>query len=374
MHDCIVLGIGGFGSGVVDCIARRGVSVLGLEQFGPAHNRGSSHGETRIIRKAYFEHPDYVPLCIKAYDLWRSLEADTNTSLMTLCGLMLAGPEEGEAIAGARLAAKQHDLPLENMTADEAMRRFPGFRISEEYAVAYESDAGFLRVENCVQAHIDRANQNGATLRFNEAVQSWTSDGRTVRITTDKAEYESAQLVITAGAWSSQILADLDVSLEVVRKPQFWHEVATSNYNLDAGCPGYLFEQPDGVFYGFPSLDGKVLKVAEHSGGQVVADPSHLNREVNKSDTGPVEDFLTNCLPEVKSPAVRSAICMYTLSADRHFIVDKHPRYENVVIGAGFSGHGFKFTTVLSEAMADLTLDGATGLPVGFLRLRRSTL
>jgi len=372
--DCIVIGAGGFGSGTLDALARRGVNVLGIERFGVAHGRGSSHGETRIIRKAYFEHPDYVPLCIRAYELWEELQAECPQPLYHLCGLMLAGPAEGEAVAGAQLSASRYGVPLDELTPQEAMSRFPGFRIPEEFAVVFEPEAGFLRVEEGVRAHVDRALQHAAALHLGETVVSWTSDGQRVTVQTDRDEYTAAGLVITAGAWASGVLPELADKLSVLRKPQFWHEVTTADYHLENRCPGYLFERPDGIFYGFPTLDGKVLKVAEHSGGAPVDDPTRLDREIHPSDTEPVRRFVADCLPGVKREAVRQSVCMYTMTPDHHFLVDRHPEYVNVVIGAGFSGHGFKFTTVLGEALADLVLTGTTDLPIGFLSLNRETL
>ena len=378
--DCIVIGVGGFGSGVLDHLARRGVKVLGLERFDVAHDRGSSHGQTRIVRKAYFEHPDYVPLCRRAYELWAELQADAGRPLWNLCGLMLAGPEQGEAIAGAKLSAALHQVPIEPLTAREAAARFPGFCIPDEFSVVFEPDAGFLFVEECVRAHVARAMRHGATVRTDESVLRWESDGKAVTVTTDRGEYSAATLVITPGAWATRLLPKLPIPLHVVRKPQFWHETANERHRMENGCPGFLFERPDGVFYGFPSImerignpsyGGRMMKIAEHSGGQTVADPLVVDRDVHPADTEPIARFLASHLPGVDPAPARHSVCMYTLTPDRHFIVDLHPDHPNVVIGCGFSGHGFKFTPVLGEAMADLATHGRTELPIGFLSVRR---
>lgn len=373
-YDVIVLGVGGFGSGTFDHLARRGVRVLGLEQFGIAHDRGSSHGETRIIRKAYFEHPDYVPLLVRAYELWSDLQSSAGRELWNLCGLMLAGPPEGEAIAGAKLAAQMHRLSLEELKLSAARTRFPGFRFRDDFSVVFEADAGFLHVEECVLAHIERAVENGAVMKTGERVLAWSSDGKSIRVRTTQAEYHAGRLVVTAGAWAGRILADLAIPLEVVRKPVFWHNVKTRDYDVTNGASAYLFDMPAGQFYGFPSLDGKSLKVAEHTGGEPVSDPLALDRGIHDSDLRPIRSFLTESMPNVTPDPVRHSVCMYTLSPDRHFIVDRHPQYENVAIGAGFSGHGFKFTSVIGEALADLALDGKTSLPIGFLSLNRPAL
>ena len=380
VFDVIVLGLGGFGSGAAYHLARRGLRVLGLDRFGPAHDRGSSHGETRIIRKAYFEHPDYVPLLLRAYDLWADLEAESQRQLFWKCGLMLAGLPESEAISGARLSANQHDLTIENLSASAAMQRWPGFRVPDSFDVVFEPDAGFLKVEDCVRTHLDRAVTRGATLLFDEPVVSWSSTGNEVRVRTASREFIAASLVITAGSWAAAVLSDLKLPLQVLRKPIFWHETTTAACNLDSGMPTFYFEMPSNVghvsnvphsFYGFPSLDGQALKVAEHSGGDLVDDPLLVDRQLHDSDVRPVSEFLQACLPSVRSQPARHSVCMYTVSPDRHFVVDRHPLFPNVVIGCGFSGHGFKFTSVLGEALADLAANGRTELPIDFLNLRR---
>ncbi len=380
VFDTIVLGVGGFGSGAVYHLAQRGLRVLGLDRFGPAHDRGSSHGETRIIRKAYFEHPDYVPLLLRAYDLWADLEAESQQRLFWQCGLMLAGLPDSEAISGARLSASQHGLTIENLSASAATQRWPGFRVPESFDAVFEPDAGFLKVEDCVRTHLDRATAHGATLLFDEPVISWSSTGREVRVRTANREFVAASLVITAGSWAASVLADLKLPLQVLRKPIFWFETTSPTYNLDASMPTFYFEMPPAVghvsnvpqtFYGFPSLDRRVLKVAQHSGGDIVVDPLLVDRQPRDSDVQPIADFLKTCLPNVRPQPARHSTCLYTITPDRHFVVDRHPEFSNVVIGCGFSGHGFKFTSVLGSVFADLATTGHTELPIDFLSLAR---
>ncbi len=373
-YDCIVLGLGGFGSAALYHAAARGLSVLGLEQFSIGHDRGSSHGETRIIRKAYFEHPDYVPLLLRAYELWRDLEGAEELSLMHLCGLMLAGPPDGETIAGARLSARLHDLVLEDVTPAEFAGRFSGFRIPANFDVVFEPEAGYLEVENCVRAHVDAALRTGATVAADEAVLDWSSVGNTFRVRTSRGEYESAALILTAGAWTSAVLASLALPLEVVRKPQFWFAVRSRAYAENRSTPAFYYELPYGLFYGFPSRDGATLKAAEHSGGDRVSDPGQLDRTVRQRDWESLGRFLRECLPEVDPNPRRSSVCLYTLSPDRHFIVDRHPQLQHVAFGAGFSGHGFKFTPVIGEALVDLAIDGHTKYPIEFLSANRDAI
>jgi sarcosine oxidase len=372
--DCIVIGLGGFGSGTFYHLAKRGVRVLGIEQFGIAHAQGSSHGETRIIRQAYFEHPDYVPLAKRAYDLWRQLEAESGRSLMKLTGVLLAGPPNGEAVGGAKLSAKQHGLLLEEMSPKEAEDRFRGLRFADEFFIVHEPDAGYLFVERCVETHLSEARKLGGVLKTNEAVTDWSSDGRSVRVRTHAGEYEAASLVITAGPWAGELLEDLKVPLKVLRKPVFWSTVRAGFENAIPRWPGFLFELPEGVFYGLPGTDGASLKLAEHTGGQPVQNPAEASRDIDAEDQARIAQFIEHCVPAATAQIVRHNVCFYTMTPDAHFLIDRHPQSPNVVFGAGFSGHGFKFTGVLGQALADLAMHQSTPLPVDFLSLSRSEL
>jgi len=371
--DVVVLGAGGFGSACLAHLASRGASVLGLDAFLPGHDRGSSHGETRIVRQAYFEHPDYVPLLHRAYELWHELHSESQRPLMNLCGLALAGPPDCETVSGARLAAKRHGASLESLSPSDVRERLPGFRIPEGFDVVYEAPGGFLHVEECIRNHIDRAIQAGARLQIGERITSWSSDGRTVRIQTSSGQIEAGSLIITAGAWAGRLLAELPrfPPIEILRKVLLWHDVHSADYSLDTHGCCFLFEMPQGTFYGFPSLDGKTLKLAEHTGGMQVSDPLHLDRQLLPDDTAGPSQFVQRVMPGVNPTPEYHRVCMYSMSPDRHFILDRHPDYSNVVFGAGFSGHGFKFTPVIGEALADLALNGTTDLPIDFLRLNR---
>ena len=372
--DVIVIGVGGFGSGAFYHLAKRGARVLGLDQFGIAHDRGSSHGETRIIRKAYFEHPNYVPLAKEAYELWRDLEAETAKELMRLSGVLLAGPPTGQAVSGAKTSASQHGLLLEEFTAKDATNRFPGLDFDEEFSVVYEPDAGYLHVEKCVEAHITAAQKCGAILKTQETVLDWSSDNQTVKVRTDRNHYEAAGLVITAGPWALKMLGALSLPLKVLRKPVFWAKVNEKLQKTIPSWPCFLFELPEGVFYGLPGLDGLSLKLAEHTGGQVLDDPQNATREILAEDRQAIEGFIRQCVPAARPVFQNHSVCFYTMTPDQHFIVDRHPATENVVFGAGFSGHGFKFTSVIGKALAEMILDGSTSLPVGFLSLSRPLL
>jgi sarcosine oxidase len=369
--DVIVLGVGGMGSAACHQLAARGARVLGLEQFSLVHDRGSSHGETRIIRQAYFEHPDYVPLLLRTYDLWHRLEQSAGRTLFQQVGLALSGVSTGETISGSRLAARQHGLAIEELTATQAGKRWPALSFPENHSVVFEPRAGLLHVEACVQAHIDQAIQSGADIRAGERVLGWKSNGTSITVRTDSAEYSAGALVVTSGAWAGECLRELGLPLRVVRKFVGWFPILHGAFGADQGMPTYFFELPGGTFYGFPSLDGSTVKMAEHSGGQPVDDPSAVDRTMAPDDIVRLAEFARAHLPGLGATPTRHSVCLYTMSPDQHFMIDSHPQWNNVVFAAGFSGHGFKFAPVIGEALADLALNRATDLPIGFLRLNR---
>jgi len=369
--DVIVLGCGAVGGGALHHLARRGLKVLGLERFAPPHDRGSSHGRTRMIRQAYFEHADYVPLVLRAYEEWAELEAAAGRTLYRETGLLEIGPPTGCVVPGVLSAAKRHGLAVDELSPDDIARRFPGFQVPAGMVGVFERRAGFLHVEDGVRAQLEQAAQAGATLHANEAATTWRVEGANVVVETDRGRYEAARLVITAGPWAGQLLADLRVPLVVRRKLQYWFAPRGDAYRADDGTPAFLYETADGVFYGFPVSGPEGMKCAEHSGGATMADPLQQNRDVDTATLARVERFIDACLPELSTTLVDHAPCMYTMSPDEHFLVDVHPQYPQVSFAAGLSGHGFKFAPVLGAALADLATTGRTALPIDFLSVKR---
>lgn len=369
--DVIVWGLGGMGSAAAWRLAAAGARVIGLDQFGPAHDRGSSHGETRIIRKAYFEHPDYVPLLTRAYELWRGLEQGLASPLFHEVGLFLAGPPESVAIRGTVAAAQEHSLPLERLTAAAARTRFPGFQFDDGFEVVWERQAGYLEVERCVLAQLEQACNHGADLRFQTPLLAWHEDDWGVTVETRQGRLRSRSLVVCAGPWSR----DLVPGLEVRRKPVFWFP-APEALTLRQGAGTFFFDLPEGQFYGFPSRNGggcdpATFKLAEHTGGDLVDDLLGVDRSQHPADLEKIRGFLRRHIPGAGLEPTAHGVCLYTLTADHHFLVDRHPDFSRVVVGAGFSGHGFKFTPVIGQALADLALRGGTSLPIGFLAWQR---
>jgi len=370
-YDCIVLGLGGVGSSVLFHLARRGFRVCGLEQYGPVHDQGSSHGETRVFRKAYFEHPDYVPLLHRAGDLWADLEESSGRRLYWATGVLLSGPPSGEAIPGSLASAAQHGLEIRQFSAQAARDEWPMLRFPDAHQIIFEPDAGVLAVEKCVAAHLHQADVHGAHARFNEAVCEWRVSSSQVTVTTAAGQYSAGALVLTAGAWSALQLADSLPPIQVLHKIQQWHRVENARREQVKRLPAFLFETDKGTFYGVPSLDATAIKIARHTGGTPVDDPSTVTDAAIRNEQTPCTDFARGALAGISSEPERSCGCLYTMSPDGHFIVDRHPEYERVFVTAGLSGHGFKFASVLGEVVADLVTSGETELPVAFLGLDR---
>jgi sarcosine oxidase len=372
--DVIVIGCGGIGSAALYHLARRGVSALALDRFPPGHDRGSSHGETRIIRQAYFEHPDYVPVCRASYDLWDELSRERGKKLRHETGLLQVGPGEGSVVRGVLESAALHGLEVERLSRSEVGRRFPGYVVPDGMCGVFERLAGYLEVEECVRAHCDGAVRRGARIETGVTVLSWTARGGGIEVETDRGIFHAGRLIATAGAWASDLLAGLGIPLEVRRKPLFWFETRSNAYEAGRGAPAFLYELPDGVFYGFPDLGDGRLKVAEHTGGEMVPDPLEVDRALREDDRARLAGFLAKHLPGVSDRVATHSVCMYTMTPDEHFVVDRHPVHPNVAFAAGLSGHGFKMAPALGKALAGLALDGSTEIPVGFLGIGRPAL
>jgi sarcosine oxidase len=372
--DVIVLGLGGMGSATAFELARRGARVLGLEQFPLGHDRGSSHGHTRIIRKAYYEHPDYVPLVCRAYEGWYDLEQRTGRHLLTECPCLSLGPHDCRLLSGTAESARQHNLPVESLAPDDLRRRFPAFRFGPELSGVLERSAGFLHVDDCVTAHQQEATRLGALLRDREAVVAWQASGpHRVTVRTTATEYEASRLVLTAGAWAGQLLAGWGAPLRVMRQVPQWFAPRDARLFRRDVFPVFIAELPEGHFYGLPALDAHGVKVARHYGAPELSGPEEVDRHVTEADEAPVRAFLERHLPDAAGPRRRASVCLYTVTPDRHFVLDVHPDHPNVVLAAGFSGHGFKFAPVVGEVLADLSESGHTDWPIGMFRLRRFT-
>jgi sarcosine oxidase len=274
-------------------------------------------------------------------------------------------------IAGVRASAAQHHLPVETLNATELRRRFPAFRFGEDYEGVLEHSAGFLYVDDCVQAQACEAVRLGATIRDNEPVVSWQAGEREVTVQTATDRYTAARLVLTAGPWAGQLLADRGAFLRVMRQVVQWFGTRDDSLFRRDVFPLYIADTPHGHFYGFPVLNANGAKVAQHYGAPELTYPSEIERSIKPEDEERTRAFLLEHLPMIDGPCRRASVCIYTLTPDRHFVIDLHPDHANVALAAGFSGHGFKFAPVVGEILADLADNGSTELPIGMFRLQR---
>lgn len=372
-YNAIVVGLGAMGSATLYHLARRGWRVLGLEQFAPGHTRGSSHGDSRIIRETYFEHPLYVPLVQRAHELWRDLEERSGASLMTISGGLMIGPPDGTVVSGTLRSAGEHNLPHAILTPAEVAERFPAFSLAPSLVAVFDPRAGFLDPEACNRAHIQMARDAGAEARFNEAVVDWIAEGNGVRVTTASAEYTADRLVLAGGAWNRGPLPDIELPLTIERQAVFWLEPGgdPSRYDV-ARFPIYAYEhRADSICYGFPHLPRGVKASVMHDGATALI-PDEVSRTVEESEVDPLRAALRPVLPALAEAPVRDRdVCLFTNTPDHDFIIDFHPFCPEVLISSPCSGHGFKFASAIGEIQADLLMNGKTEFDLSPFRIGR---
>jgi monomeric sarcosine oxidase len=374
-YDVIVLGLGSMGAAAAHELARRGRRVLGLEAFWPAHDQGSGHGSSRIIRQSYFEGADYVPLLRTAYQGWHRLEEQAGEKLIKLCGGVYIGNDTGPTFTGARAAAEQWGLEHEVLNADQLRERFPTLAPADDAMAVWEADAGYVRPESAIAANLGLAAELGAELHFAEPVTGWatTSSGQGVQVQTGQRSYTADRLVIAAGAWAPGLLADLEPPLLVQRQVMYWFaprltpELPRAAYS-DERHPIFIEERHDhDQIYGFPIQEGEIagIKVGIHRSAVIRSTSADdLDRTVNADEISHAQHRLGKLVPAI-GEVLSAKVCMYTMTPDTHFVIGTHPGHDQVAIACGFSGHGFKFVPVIGEILADLAETGRTDLPIG---------
>ncbi len=365
IYDFIVLGLGGMGSAACYHLAQRGHQVAGVEQFDLVHERGSSHGQSRIIRKAYFEHPDYVPLLERAYTLWRELEAESKRTLYHETGIVYSCPEDSALLKGLYESSRRYNLPLESLQQTDISK---WFQTKPERVLVREKIGGYLEVENCVRAHLEQAKLFGATLYEREAIQNWQATENGVSVQLKNRTLHAKKLILATGAWQSDT-NHLSLPLKILKKTMYWFEAQDSTLET-SGFPCFLSETPGGIFYGFPQATPNAgLKVAEHSGGEALTHPTQLTNSLSGGEFERVQNFVQSELKNVSTKLLAHKLACMT--PDEHFMIDIHSQHANVAFAAGFSGHGFKFASAVGEILADLAERGETKLPIDFLSAKR---
>ena len=346
--------------------------VLGIDRFAPPHGLGSSHGRTRIIREAYFEHPAYVPVVRRAFDLWRELERSIGRPLYRKTRGLTIGPEDGTIVRGARASVAAFKVPHQILSAAGIRRQFPGLQPLDEMIGVLEERAGVLFPEDCITAMLARATKAGADLKRDEAVVSWEATDVGVRVTTTAGEYRGGQLVLAGGAWMGQLVPALAGVLSVVRQPIHWFEPASHDEYFEPDrCPVTLWEYgPNRVFYTLPDF-GDGVKAGVHYEGHAV-DPDRVDRHTSTSEDAQATDLLRRFMPRAKGRLRESQVCLYTNTPDLHFIVDVHPEHpKRVVVVSACSGHGFKFATAVGEIVADLVTGSTPRYDLSMFRMTR---
>ncbi len=377
-YDVIVIGVGGMGSATVYELSRRRTEsgrrlrVLGLEQFDIPHDRGSSHGHTRIIRLAYYEHPSYVPLLRRSFTLWRRLQKRSGEQLLHVTGSVDASPPDNDVFKGSLLSCELHELRHDVLTSAELTRRFPGYRLPGESMAVYQPDGGFLLPERCIVSYVLAAQAMGADVRARELVVDWavTADGG-VRVVTSRGEYTAGALVITAGAWARGLMPELRTLAVPERQALAWFQPLKPKLFAPERFPVFNLVVEEGRYYGFPVHGVPGFKVGRyHHLGEPI-DPDSPDRDCGPRDEAVLREFTAKYFPQASGPLMALKACMFTNTPDEHFLIDRHPSYPQVTFAAGFSGHGYKFCSVVGEIMADLATEGATGHDIGLFKLGR---
>ena len=372
IYDAVVAGLGGMGSAALAHCARTGRRVLGVEQFEQLHALGSSTGKTRIIRQAYFEDAAYVPLLLRAYELWRELEELTGEHVMRLTGLLMAGKPQSEVISGSMHAARAYDLPVEYWDAAQIRARFPQLLPRGDEVGVYEREGGVVFPERAIRAHLALAARRGAQMRFGTSLVRWNGEDEGVSLELSGGEVvRTRALILTLGPWFGAAMREAGMPLEIQRNVQAWFAPSTAAYGADV-FPAFLVERDSlpAPLYGFPDF-GDGVKAAFHGLGETT-DPDRLDREIDpERDVEPIARALEDWMPGAAATYREGKACMYSLTPDRNFVIDRHPADARVVLCGGFSGHGFKFACVAGEIAAHLALHGRTPHEIGFLSAAR---
>lgn len=360
-YDAVVVGLGAMGSATLFHLARLGLRVLGLEQYAPGHRNGSSHGDSRIIRESYFEHPLYVPLVQRAHQLWRELEQAAGEPLMTIRGGLMIGPPDGSIVSGTLRSAREHGLPHDLLSAEQVHDRFPPFRFGDELVAVFDPRAGYLDPEACNSAHVAAALAKGAVAHFNEPVMEWSAAGRGVQVRTHSGVYSAEWLVLSGGGWNKTLAGDLKLPLEIERQAVFWLDPRGEHDYDPERFPIYAYEYEAGhICYGFPRLPGGVKASVMHS-GEIAESPEGVRRAVGDDERDALRRALRPVLPALASAPDRDRdTCIFSNTPDHDFIIDWHPSHPNVLISSPCSGHGFKFASAIGELQADLVTRGST--------------
>jgi len=370
--DCIVLGVGAMGSSTVfDLAVKRGKKVLGLEKFDIPHAEGSSHGVNRIIRLAYYEDPSYVPLMRRAYELWEEIQAIAGETLLFKIGSIDTAPSGHEVFEGSLESCLVHDIPHEVLDHEQINRRFPGYAMPPGHMGLLQADGGFVLSERSIVAYANASLAAGAEIHARESVLKWEATGDGVRVFTDRAEYRAENLVITAGPWTAGMVPSLDRLAVPERQVLAWFQPDEPALFAPENFPVFNAYFEEGRYYGFPVFGIPGFKIGRYHHLEEVADPDRMEKSVTREDEDILRAATARYFPKANGNVMTMATCMFTNSPDDHFIIGVLPDHPQVSVATGFSGHGFKFASVVGEIMGDLATRGETRHDIDLLRLDR---
>jgi sarcosine oxidase len=370
-YDCIVIGVGGMGSSAIHNLAKRGQKVLGIEQFDIPHAEGSSHGVNRIIRLAYYEHPSYVPLLRRAYEMWSEIETIANEKLLYKTGSIDTAPSGHEVFEGSLESCLLHGIPHEVLNYRQINERFPGYRMPPGHMGLLQQDGGFVLSERSIVAYVNAAIAEGAEVHARETVASWEPEGQGVRVFTDRAEYTADRLVITAGAWAAGMVPSLEELAVPERQVLAWLQPEEPALFIPEVFPVFNAYFEEGRYYGFPMFGIPGFKIGRYHHFEEVVDPDHVERNVTVEDEEILREAAAKYFPKANGTLMTLKTCMFTNTPDGHFIIDVVPGNPQVSVAAGFSGHGFKFASVVGEILGDLAINGKTNHDIDLLKIDR---
>lgn len=372
-YDVIVVGVGGMGSATVYQLAKRGKKVLGIEQFQISHEFGSSHGLTRIIRLAYHEGPEYVAFGKRAYELWRSLQAEMGEKILHITGSVHAGLPSSSGFQDTLQACINQDIPHQVFNSSDLHKKFPGYQLPTDTMAVFQKDGGFLVPEKCIKGHVDLAIEWGAQIHEGERVLDWEPVGSGVKVITDCREYHAESVVFTAGAWAGKLIPELKPIAIPERQVVAWFEPSNIEMFDPSNFPVFIITSDNDEYYGFPVFGIPGYKVGKFHHVGEISDPDQLDRGFRLKDEEMLRAFTLNHFPQAAGKMLRMVVCMFTNSPDHNFIIGVHQEYPQVSYAAGFSGHGFKFCSTVGEIMADLAVYGESSTDISIFSPSRFT-
>jgi sarcosine oxidase len=364
-RDVVVVGLGAMGSATVYALARRGIRVTGIDRFDPPHDRGSSHGESRVFRMAYFEDPSYVPLLRLALDQWRKLEAYTGEQVLLVTGVLEAGLPGSPLVAGSLRSAVQHALPHEVLRAREVNQRFPAFSLPNDWECIFQPDGGVLRPELAIRLFLSAAQGLGAQVQVKTVVREVRPVADHVEVLLESGEViKAGSAVLAAGPWIADFLPELAAHLTLTRQPVVWFRPQDRELVRGDRMPVFSLHMQDDLIYGFPDVFGSGVKVASHLSGGKLSSPDACGVEVSDEEKASLGAVLKRYVPAAAGDPIQAATCIYTRSPDDHFVLGLHADYPKIVLASPCSGHGFKFASIFGEVLADLATTQTTDWPI----------